>query len=733
MVQPDAKYVVPLKKPYVYYDANFLDPATASTFYQDLLTATKWETTSKINRWVSLHYNNDTDENDNDQQQQQYQYRDAPGAPQIGFSPTIQRIQEAAQQWYLTQTGIQVEFNVCLLNYYENGQQRIGWHSDREEIGRSTPIASVSLGATRPFHIRNKTQGPTDRVSLDLGHGSLIVMENQCQHEYLHSIPRQSQLEEGRINLTFRCKTFTTDGELLHEQRDQGLAKITQDAIPSSQAWSSSSSGGIGNSEGSTNNMTRAGSAFVFGDNVMEDELDPDYPKIQFLLKTNLGTERYCAAEAQELLLLSHNNNKTNTVGGVDLTQAWKVVARPLGWDGFVAICRGDDDDDDNDDTGKRRITTNLQDETIRILLGMKSALHLMEFHAEFAMEDVGSTASITTIPVEKVTGEMLYEYFKAQLVQKQIVIESLEQLAKTGGGTFRASCDRIGGPHAFTHPEVEREMGGAIAEYYEEAKITPKMEDYDVCIRMEVMGYRILVGTQLNVSDLSKDRHFLKFRNAVAVKTNIAYAMVRLGNIRPGHTVLDPFCGSGTLLLEALEVYQKQIFAIGLDVSRRSAEGARENALAEMCGPEHCRFACSDARGLRKHVEDESVDAIITNLPWGVQTGQHNSVTELATLHEIFLRTAWYTLKPGGRIVMLNLRGLQLMRIVRKLGGRFRLLSVNVIRTTNNLPSIFVIEKLASDALRDSIKNQLAHLSQYVTVGPEMYQALHSEAIEED
>jgi alkylated DNA repair dioxygenase AlkB/tRNA1(Val) A37 N6-methylase TrmN6 len=680
----DSKFVVPLKRQCVYFDPDFLPPELATESYLDLLKNIKWETTSKINRWVSLHHSLDL--------KGSYQYRDAPGAPQLGFSTSIQRIQMAAQEWYCQQTGQQVEFNVCLLNYYENGQQRIGWHSDREEIGRTTPIASVSLGATRQLQIRNKVEGPEDRVALDMPNGSLVVMENICQHEYLHSVPRQSTVEDGRINLTFRCKEFTTEGEVMHEQRDRSLGNITQGALPDAQAWSS---------------PIDALSSKVFGDDVAEDELDPNFSQIVFLFKTNLGTERYCGAEAQELLD-SHN-----------LSDMLRVIARPRQMDGFVACC-----------CALGSLTPELKSETARILLVAKSAQHLLDFHTEFPISD----CCTDDIPEpEKVTGEMLFEHFKNLLVNREVVVSSLEKLAENGGGTFRASCDRIGGPHAFQHPEVEREMGGALAEYYESRAIRPKMEDYDVCIRMEVVGYRVIVGTQLNVYDLSKDRHFLKFRNAVAVKTNIAYAMVRLGNIQAGHTVLDPFCGSGTLLLEALEVFQKNIFCIGLDVSKRCAEGARENAQAENCGPQVCKFACSDARGLRKHVADESVDAIITNLPWGVQTGQKNSVVELGTLHEVFLRTAWYTLKVGGRIVMLNLRGLQLMRIVRKLSGRYRLLSVNVIRTTNNLPSIFVIEKLASDTVRESIKSQLSHLGQYVTVGPEMYHALHSEIIDEE
>ena len=50
-----------------------------------------------------------------------------------------------------------------------------------------------------------------------------------------------------------------------------------------------------------------------------------------------------------------------------------------------------------------------------------------------------------------------------------------------------------------------------------------------------------------------------------------------------------------------------------------------------------------------------------------------HKNVSDLQSMYEIFLRTAWYVLKDKARIVMLVLRGLQLTRIVRKLSGRYR------------------------------------------------------------
>ena len=78
-------------------------------------------------------------------------------------------------------------------------------------------------------------------------------------------------------------------------------------------------------------------------------------------------------------------------------------------------------------------------------------------------------------------------------------------------------------------------------------------------------------------------------------------------------HNNPQPFCGSGTILLEALDVYQKQIKCVGMDVSRRSANGARENAVAEGFGDDLCQFHCCDARNFRRKLEVDSVNAIVS------------------------------------------------------------------------------------------------------------------------
>jgi len=94
-------------------------------------------------------------------------------------------------------------FNSVLLNLYRGGSDGMGWHSDDEpELGRDPVIASVSLGVTRRFRLRHRER--RDTVPIDLGHGSLLLMQGPTQHHWVHAVPKTSRPVGERINLTFR-------------------------------------------------------------------------------------------------------------------------------------------------------------------------------------------------------------------------------------------------------------------------------------------------------------------------------------------------------------------------------------------------------------------------------------------------------------------------------------------------------------------------------------------------
>ncbi len=94
-------------------------------------------------------------------------------------------------------------FNSCLLNLYHNGKEGVTWHSDGEKTLGNTPlIASLSFGAERKFSFKHKQT--KQLVSLILEHGSLLVMKDKTQTNWLHSLPITKKISNLRINLTFR-------------------------------------------------------------------------------------------------------------------------------------------------------------------------------------------------------------------------------------------------------------------------------------------------------------------------------------------------------------------------------------------------------------------------------------------------------------------------------------------------------------------------------------------------
>lgn len=94
-------------------------------------------------------------------------------------------------------------YNSVLLNFYRDGSEGMGWHSDNEkELGDAPNIASLSFGAIRRFDMRHKSTGETIQIPLD--HGRLIVMKGKSQSHWKHQVPKQLRVKEPRINLTFR-------------------------------------------------------------------------------------------------------------------------------------------------------------------------------------------------------------------------------------------------------------------------------------------------------------------------------------------------------------------------------------------------------------------------------------------------------------------------------------------------------------------------------------------------
>lgn len=116
----------------------------------------------------------------------------------------INMVKQVLENLCSQKLGKKVKFNSVLLNYYRNGKDSISFHSDDEkELDEQPVIASVSLGVTRKFIFKNKTDGK-EKVEYLLTNGHCLVMHGTTQQEWLHGILKEPEVEGERINLTFR-------------------------------------------------------------------------------------------------------------------------------------------------------------------------------------------------------------------------------------------------------------------------------------------------------------------------------------------------------------------------------------------------------------------------------------------------------------------------------------------------------------------------------------------------
>ncbi|NWV67752.1 ALKB2 demethylase, partial [Malurus elegans] len=119
--------------------------------------------------------------------------------------PVLTRIRERVT----SETGH--TFNMVLINRYKDGLDHIGEHRDDEkELVPRSPIASVSFGACRDFVFRHRDQrrkggmAGTGRITLQLAHGSLLLMKHPTNVYWYHSLPPRRRVLGPRVNLTFR-------------------------------------------------------------------------------------------------------------------------------------------------------------------------------------------------------------------------------------------------------------------------------------------------------------------------------------------------------------------------------------------------------------------------------------------------------------------------------------------------------------------------------------------------
>ncbi|MEM1535053.1 MAG: THUMP domain-containing protein [Candidatus Pacearchaeota archaeon] len=249
---------------------------------------------------------------------------------------------------------------------------------------------------------------------------------------------------------------------------------------------------------------------------------------------------------------------------------------------------------------------------------------------------------------------------------------------------SFRITSQRVG-LHSFTSIEVQRVAGQVIQEKY---KLKVDLKNFDVNLRVDVFGRDVLISLHLTKESLYK-RFKLPFVHPAAIKSTIAYGLIRIADVKEGEVVLDPMCGGGTILLELADIFKNKIKIFGSDINEKFVEGAIKNAKANNL-EKFINFKVLDATKLEQAFEKNSIDKIITDLPYGVRMKRKN----LKSIYEKFLVSSYEVLKDYGRIVASTLRA-DSFRIFVLRTKKFKIVEEKVVESGGLYPHIFVLEKL--------------------------------------
>lgn len=179
----------------IVYFPNFLDTISADSYFETFKNTIPWQQDQikvfgKVYpqpRLTALFGNNG----------KPYSYSNITMQPHV-FPEELLKIKREIEKL------CNAEFTTCLLNLYRDGKDSNGWHADDEkELGANPIIASLSLGQERYFHLKHRKDKNLKHKML-LEHGSLLLMQGQTQHHWLHRIPKTEKPIAERINLTFR-------------------------------------------------------------------------------------------------------------------------------------------------------------------------------------------------------------------------------------------------------------------------------------------------------------------------------------------------------------------------------------------------------------------------------------------------------------------------------------------------------------------------------------------------
>jgi len=239
---------------------------------------------------------------------------------------------------------------------------------------------------------------------------------------------------------------------------------------------------------------------------------------------------------------------------------------------------------------------------------------------------------------------------------------------------SFAVRSNRLG-EHNFTSVDIGRVAGQAVIDSYIEAKgvrLKVNLDSPDVIVRCDLIKDELLVGIDTTGDEGLHKRNYRVYQHPAPLNPALASSLIYLSEWDHEHSLLDPFCGSGTILFEAgmiarntpvckfrrdfaflkffgelprFEERDVELKLYGVEKFRKHIEGAE--LIASYVGI-YPKFIRGYAERIGEYFD--SVDFIVTNPPYGLRIGRKGTIEKI---YAEFLKAASSILKE--RMVLIT------------------------------------------------------------------------------
>lgn len=148
---------------------------------------------------------------------------------------------------------------------------------------------------------------------------------------------------------------------------------------------------------------------------------------------------------------------------------------------------------------------------------------------------------------------------------------------------------------------------------------------------------------------------------NKGELRPEIAYLISSFADIQKDDVILEPFCGYGSIPVQLVKKFHfSKLYASDIDNEKISMNSQKKQLKNNPC----LDLRQADAFNL-SHIEDKSINLVITDPPWGF----YEDIGDVKTFYKKMFASFDRILRDEGRIVILSARKEELEEVISELG----------------------------------------------------------------